>query len=46
MAARPVLVVVAVRDAKMRSKLAKCFAMHGVDLLTASKWDARLFGGP
>src|ERR1044072_7095906 len=46
MGARPALVVSVVRDAKLRSPRAKCFAMHGVALPTAGKWARRLFDSP
>lgn len=46
MAARPVLIVVAVGDAEIRSLLAERLALQGVNLLTASGWGDGLLDRP
>ena len=45
MAARPVLVVLVIGDAALRSALARRLAMQGVELLSASDWNENLFAG-
>lgn len=42
MTARPVLVVVVVADAALRTELVRRLAMQGVELLSASGWTAAL----
>src|SRR4051794_14135946 len=46
MAARPVLVVVVIGDAEVRSAVVRRLAMQGVELLTMNGWDEALFDGP
>jgi hypothetical protein len=46
MAARPVLMVVVIADAALRSTVARRLAMQGAELLSASGWSEALFLGP
>jgi hypothetical protein len=46
MAAWPVLVVVAIGDAVLRSALVRRLAMHGAEVLSVSGWNEALLRGP